>query len=84
MIIEVKELCWVEYIKEEDMDEENSEKLTAVRTVIYQSKKETLLEAFKDYDSKNFDTDNIINSDDEFEGECLDLVKYLSVSEVEE
>lgn len=84
MVIKVKELCWVSYIKEEDMEKESDEKVTAVRTVIYNSPKDTILEAFQDYDSESFDCDNIIQANDEFEGECLDLVKYISVEEVEE
>lgn len=80
MIIKVVELCSVDYIHEGD-ENENNENLTAKRIVIYESSKDTLLEAFKDYDSDNFDTDNIIRSEDKFDGQCLDTVKYLSVEE---
>lgn len=82
MLISVRELCWVDYIKESEIEKETDEKLTAIRTVIYQSTKDTLLEAFKDYCSNNFNTDNIVSSNDEFEGCCLDTIKYISVEEV--
>lgn len=82
MKIIIKELCLVDYIKEEDMENEHGEELTAVRTVLYYSEKETLLEAFQDYDN-NFDIDNVIQSRDDFDGECNGTVKYLSVEECE-
>ena len=82
MIIKVIELCMVDYIKEDD--QKSNEELTATREVIYNSKKNTLVEAFQDYDSNNFDFDNVIQSNDNFDGECLDLVKYISVEEIEE
>lgn len=81
MIIKVKELCWVDCINEED--EENEERLTAIRIVIYESKKDNLKDAFNDYCSDNFDSDNIIESEDKFDGGCLDVIKYLSVEECE-
>lgn len=72
MLIEVKELCVVEI---------NEEETTAIRTVVYESDKDNLLEAFNDY-AENFDIDNVIICNDEFEGECLDIVKCVSVKEV--
>lgn len=83
MLIEVAELCHVDCIHEENAEKEELEYLTAIRTVLYQSPEDTLLEAFKDYDS-NFNTDNIVSSNDEFDGGCLDTIKYISISEVEE
>lgn len=75
MTIKVTELCLVE--------SENFDETTGLRTVVYNSPKDTLLEAFSDY-NENFDSDNIISSDDDFEGGCLDTIKYLSVEEVVE
>lgn len=70
MIIRVVELCLCE------------EGLTAIREVVYESPKDTLLEAFKNYDSDEFDSNNIISSNDAFEGDCLEVIKYLLVEEV--
>lgn len=72
MLIEVKELCVVEI---------NDEETTAIRTVVYESNEDNLLDAFKDY-AENFDIDNVIICNDEFEGECLDVVKFVSIKEV--
>ena len=83
MTIEVVELCVVSYINENDPETQKDEKRLAKRTVVYDSPKESLLEAFQDYNSENFNIDNVVEANDEFEGECLDLVKYLSVKEVE-
>lgn len=41
------------------------------RVIHYEAKGETLLESFNDY-VKNFDSDNIINSEDMFDGACLE------------
>ncbi|MEK3955704.1 MULTISPECIES: hypothetical protein [unclassified Psychrobacillus] len=82
MKIKIKELCLVDYIKEEEMEKEHGEELMSVRTVIYSSQKETLLEAFQEYHN-DFDIDNVIQSNDEFDGECNGFVKYLSVEEWE-
>lgn len=82
MIIKVTELCWVDYIKEDIMEKENNEKLTATRTVIYESVQNTLLDAFQDYD-KNFNINNVLQSNDDFDGQCLDTLKYIAVEEIE-
>ena len=46
VVIKVVELCWVDYVNEEDIEKESDEKLTATRTVVYESPKKTLLEAY--------------------------------------
>lgn len=83
MLIKVKELCWVTYINKENVKKNIDEKLTAIRIVAYKSPKDTLLEAFEDYDSCNFDKNNIVWLIDEFNGECLTTIKYISVEEIE-
>ena len=83
MNIKVTELCLVDYINEEDIEKDDNKEVVATRTVIYESKKNTLLEAFKDYD-ESFNIDNVIESYDNFEGECLDFVKYVSVIEIDQ
>lgn len=60
MVLEVFEKC-------------DTEEGTGVRCVHYNTKEKGLLEALMDY-NKNFDSDNILFSDDDFEGECLDSV----------
>lgn len=82
MIIKVVELCLVDCINEENEGKEGAE-LKAKRTVVYDSPKDTLLEAFKDYD-ENLESDNIIQAHDDFDGQCLDFIKYISIEEVEE
>lgn len=81
MLIKVRELCLVDCINEKDKNE--YEDLKAERIVIYESEKNNLLEAFTDYE-ENFDSDNIIENEDLFDGECLDTLKIISVEEVEE
>ena len=59
----------------------DGDRVEGVRTVVYQSSKPTLLEAFEEYAGEGFDSDNIVRSDDDFEGKCLDTMRYLSVRE---
>ena len=82
MIIKVRELCEVEYIKE--TDEHTEEPQYAVRTVTYESDKESLVEAFSEYMSEDFDIDRVIECEDEFDGGCDNTVKILSVEELNE
>ena len=82
MIIKVRELCEVEYIKE--TDEQTEEPQYAIRTVIYESDKESLFEAFSEYMSEDFDIDRVIKCEDEFDGGCDNTVKILSVEELNE
>lgn len=70
MIIKVIELCEVEPYEDG--------KVEGLRTIIYESSKETLLEAHIDFE-ENFDSDNIIKSEDNFDGECLNS-KVIGVS----
>ena len=79
MIIKIKELCEVEYIDERDSDAKGTN--LAIRKIEYDSDKETLLEAFEQFEN-NFDIDNVVDCDDEFDGECLDTIKTLSVEEL--
>ncbi|OSA95747.1 UNVERIFIED_ORG: hypothetical protein B2H93_04815 [Clostridium botulinum] len=60
MKIEIIEKCEI------DSDEK-----IGIRIVIYKSAKNNLKDALEDYEKK-FDSDNICNSYDEFDGECLD------------
>ena len=79
MIIKIKELCEVEYIDERDTDAKGAN--LAIRKIEYDSDKKTLLEAFKQFEN-NFDIDKVIDCEDEFDGECLDTIKTLSVEEL--
>lgn len=74
MIIKVKELCLVDNYNNDN--KELGE--VSTRTIIYESIKETLLEAFKDY-QENFNSDNIISAYADFDGECMATLEYLSV-----
>ena len=79
MIIKIKELYEVEYIDERDSDAKGAN--LAIRRIEYDSDKKTLLEAFEQFEN-NFDIDKVIDCDDEFDGECLDTIKTLSVEEL--
>lgn len=79
MIIKVKELCEVKYIDERDPDAKGVN--LAIRKIEYDSDKETLLEAFEQFEN-NFDIDKVVDCDDGFDGECLDTIKTLSVEEL--
>lgn len=78
MNIKIKELCEVDYIV---ITDPNTKPVPSIRTIVYDSDKNTLLEAFEDYQN-NFDIDKVIDCNDEFDGGCLDVVKILSVAEV--
>lgn len=56
---------------------------TGIRVVIYKSDKKNLFEAFKDYHN-NFDSDFILQSEDYFDGDCLDILDYISVETMED
>lgn len=79
MTIEVKELCEVDYIHEDDI--KTDEPIYAIRTVQYETNKESLLEAFEEYENA-FDMDKMIDCSDEFDGECQNTIKTLSVKEI--
>lgn len=81
MIIKIRELCWVDCINESNENE--GENLKAERIVIYETNKNNLKEAFKDYE-ENFDCDNILECEDMFDGGCLDIIKTISVEDVSE
>lgn len=66
MIIKVKTLC------ETDGND------VGIRTEIYEAKGNTLFESFKDY-IDNWNVDNVIDCDDEFDGGCNNEIKILSV-----
>lgn len=70
MIIKVKTLC------------ESEDKNMGIRTEIYETKGITLFESFKDY-LDNWNVDNVIDCNDEFNGGCNNEIKILSVEEIE-
>lgn len=64
-ILKIIELCEV-------LDEKTTEETTGLRTIAYEiSKSKSLVDAIIDYED-NFDSDRVIESFDDFEGECLD------------
>lgn len=77
MIIVITELCEVDYIDEERPDDGPH---FAKRIVHYDSDKDNLIDAFHDYDD-HFDCDRILDCTDEFDGTCLNLVRYLKIEE---
>lgn len=81
MRIKVEEKCETDFNDIELEDFEQNRDTQSYRTIVYNSPKNTLLEAFQDYIT-NFDSNRIINFHNEFDGNCIKTLKYLSVSEV--
>lgn len=73
-ILVIEELCRVDYIDAKNYKEEIKIKdLKAIRTVEYRTEKDTLIEALTDY-INNWNCEDIINCNDDFDGACLDSV----------
>lgn len=75
MIIQITEEC----IHEDSVNSDD----TALRIVEYLAKDaDSLFSAFKMYDGEDFNSDNIIYCNDDFDGGCLDS-KIVSVKIIE-
>lgn len=66
MVIRVFEKCWID----EDLD---GKKKYGLREYTYDSPSDTFARAVSDLEN-NFDSDNIIESNDYFEDDCLDSI----------
>lgn len=61
----------IKVIEKCDVDGSERNENEGLRIVYYNSPKDTLLQALEDYEN-NFDSDNIYETYDEFDGECQD------------
>lgn len=81
MILAIKELCAVDYINEDDVEDEGVE-YCGIRTILYESEKDKFFEALKDY-VEDFNFDKMISSEDDFEGSCLHTIDIISAVDFE-
>lgn len=74
MILKITERCLTK--------DDNDNEYYGMRIYTYRSSKEDFLEAINDLET-NFDSDNIIDSEDDFPNECLnsDVIRYEIVFE---
>lgn len=83
MILYIEELCEVDYINEDDEEEEIEKRQFAKRSYYYESQKDNLYDAILDFE-QNFDSDNLYHNEDDFDGCCLDSVVTLIEEVVDE
>lgn len=75
MYIKVVELCIIDNTVE-------SYNNVGQRSIVYKSGKDTLQGAFNDY-VDNWNCDKVVQCYDDFEGEQLEIIKYVSCTEID-
>ena len=81
LILKITERCEVSYINEDTYNYDKEKEYISLRNYLYESHKDNFEEAVVDF-INNFDSNNIYNCHDEFDGECLnsEVIKIEMVS----